>query len=80
MTTETQQIELPCGDLPTLRAVAEHLLLQIRADEAGQRRFTEDDLNPLFAAIDPGLTDAARAIIIRSALLPSASSRRESTR
>lgn len=52
---------IPAGDLSTLRGIAEELLMLARAGG----RFGEDDLTPLFAAIDPEITDQARAILTR---------------
>jgi hypothetical protein len=52
---------IPAGHLPTLRGIAEELLMLTRAGV----RFGEDYLTPLFAAIDPQLTDEARAILTR---------------
>jgi hypothetical protein len=52
---------IPAGDLTTLRGIAEELLMLARAGG----RLGEDDLTPLFAAIDPAVTDEARGILTR---------------
>lgn len=58
-----------CCDPDVLMAVAEHLVAKFRAAAEGARKpVCEDDLNALFAAIDPDMNDAARQVMTGQAV------------